>query len=109
MPNETPSAPPPPSPPAPALAGPPPGVPTPPPAAVKYPLDDKTLSELNERFEYHAPKVDQVPRYNAIRAKARELALLIVTSSPKSREQALALTHIDEAMLFANAAIARNE
>lgn len=97
------------APPAPAVAPitPPPGIPVPP--AARYPLDDRRLAELDNRFEYHAPKGDQVARYAAIRAKARELALVIVQNTPFSREQALAMTHVDEAMMFANAAIARGE
>jgi len=98
---------------APTTATPPPGVPLiPTPAAVpapKYPLDERTLGALNERFEYHPPQGDQRARYELIRAKVRELALIIVGNTPVSREQALAMTHLDEAMMFANAAIARNE
>jgi hypothetical protein len=93
----------PPTPPIPA--GPPPGVAKPP----RYPLTEKSLGELDNRFEYHAPKDDQVARYGTIRAKARELALVIAQNTPLSREQALALTHLDTAVMFANAAIARNE
>lgn len=89
----------------PAPVGPPPGVAKLP----RYPLTEKSLGELDSRFEYHAPKDDQAVRYGAIRAKARELALVIAQSTPLSREQALALTHLDEAVMFANAAIARNE
>jgi hypothetical protein len=77
--------------------------------ARKYQITDDALSKINERFEYHAPKADQIPRYARIRAKARELALEIVGQSPLSREQSEALTHLDAAVMFANAAIARNE
>lgn len=65
--------------------------------------------ELKRRFIYHAPKDNQPERYNAIREKAYELALLIATSTPYSREQSTALTHLETAVMFANAAIARNE
>lgn len=65
--------------------------------------------ELKNRFTYHAPKGDQLERYAAIRAKALELATLIVASTRHSREQGTALTHLDSAVMFANAAIARNE
>lgn len=98
---------------APIPSGPPPGVPLiPSPAAApapKYPLTEGGLAALNERFEYHAPKDDQAPRYALIRAKVRELALVIVGNTPLSREQSLALTHLDQAMMWGNAAIARNE
>jgi len=78
------------------------------------PPDEKTVTQrLNERiendFSYHAPQGDQVTRYNKLRYKAKEFALLIAEITPYSREQSLALTHLEEAVMFANAAIARNE
>jgi hypothetical protein len=67
------------------------------------------LARLDNDYVYHAPHGDQVERYQTIRDKAKELATLIVTSSPTSREQSTALTHLETAIMFANAAIARNE
>lgn len=66
-------------------------------------------AELERRFTYHAPKEDQPARYTGIRNRARELAELIVQYTPSSREQSLALTKLEEAVMWANAAIARNE
>lgn len=60
-------------------------------------------------FTYHAPKGDQVERYQQLRDKAKELALLIVELTPVSREQSLALTYLEQASMMGNAAIARNE
>ncbi len=69
-----------------------------------------TPTERIERdFRYHAPKGNQAQRYEAIRDKAREFALLINELSPPSREQSLALTNLEQAVMWANAAIARNE
>lgn len=68
------------------------------------PIDD---AELATRFRYHPPRGDQPAKYEALREKARELAQLIVDTTPDSREQALALTHLESAIMFANAAIAR--
>jgi len=68
-----------------------------------------TPEELKRRFSYHSPKCDQPERYEKLRAKALEFAELIVESTPDSREQALALTHLEEAVMQANAAIARRE
>jgi hypothetical protein len=65
--------------------------------------------ELDQRFTYHAPKADQPARYTALRAKAKELAEDIARLTPNSREQSLALTHLETAIFFANAAIARHE
>lgn len=66
-------------------------------------------SRIDRDFSYHPPKGDQVGRYGEIRDKAREFAHLIAVVTPASREQSLALTNLEQAVMFANAAIARNE
>jgi len=65
--------------------------------------------ELDKRYTYHAPKPGQPARYEAIRDKARELAELIDGMCPDSRELSVSLTSIEDAVMWANAAIARNE
>lgn len=67
------------------------------------------MAELERRFTYHAPKGDQVDRYGSIRDKARELAEHINATVPESREKALAFTNLEQAVMWANAGIARNE
>lgn len=74
-----------------------------------YTPTTQTEKQLRTSFTYHAPKDDQPARYEAIRAKAKEFAELIVTTTPPSREQSLAMTHLEEAVMWANASIARNE
>lgn len=64
---------------------------------------------INNNFKYHAPKDDQPARYEEIRSKAKELALTINECTPASREQSLAFTALEEAVMHANSAIARNE
>lgn len=66
-----------------------------------------TDDEMMVRFTYHAPRGDQAERYQRIRDKARELAQLINELTPESREQSLAFTQIEEAVFWANAAVAR--
>jgi hypothetical protein len=66
-------------------------------------------NDIDNRFTYHPPIGDQQERYVALRAKAKELAEMIYTLTPQSREQAVALTHLETASMWANAAIARNE
>jgi len=66
-----------------------------------------TPEELTNRFTYHAPKPGQNVLYIAIRSKAKELAQLINESCPDSRESALAFTNLEQAVFWANAAIAR--
>lgn len=65
--------------------------------------------EIEKRFSYHAPKDSQPPRYARIRSFAKDFAYLIEQACPKGREQSLAFTALEEAVMWANAAIARNE
>jgi len=66
-----------------------------------------TPEELDTRFTYHPPKGDQPERYTKIGEKVRELADLLAEVCPDSREQSLALTHLEETRMWANASIAR--
>ena len=65
--------------------------------------------DIANTFTYHAPKPDQLPRYEAIRSVARDFAQLIVASTPQSPEQTLALRDLQRCVMMANAAIAINE
>lgn len=69
----------------------------------------KVRQQIDRSFRYHPPKGDQSQRYVAIRDQAHAFATLIAENTPESREQSLALTHLDQVVMFANAAIARNE
>ena len=64
---------------------------------------------INNDFTYHAPTGDKVAAHEAIRDAAREVAHLIVDVTPAGREQSLALTNLEQAVFWANAAIARHE
>lgn len=63
--------------------------------------------ELTTRFTYHPPKEGQPQLYEALRFEAKTLALLINESCPDCRETSLALTNLEQAIFWANAAIAR--
>lgn len=67
---------------------------------------------MNERIEnaytYHAPKDGQPEKYQAIREKAKELAYLIDELVPDGREKSLAQTNLEQAVMWANAGIARS-
>ena len=73
------------------------------------PTKEEMIERINNDFTYHAPKPGQTERYEKLRNKAKEYALLIVELTPYSREQSLALTQLEYASMMANAAIARNE
>ncbi len=64
--------------------------------------------KLENNFTYHAPKPGQPEMYQKLREKGKELAYLIVELTPVSREQSVALTELETAIFWANAAIARN-
>lgn len=68
-----------------------------------------TKAQIDNVFVYHAPKGDQVERYAALREGARQFALQLQDMVPESREKSLALTHLQEVMMWANAGIAINE
>ena len=65
--------------------------------------------KLDKDFVYHAPKGDQPERYSALRDMAKHFAAGIMDMTPISRERSVALTKLEEAVFWANAAIARNE
>ncbi|HLP66361.1 MAG TPA: hypothetical protein VK181_02455, partial [Rhizobium sp.] len=66
------------------------------------------LETIENNYSYHAPKEGQPEKYGAIRAKAKELALLIEETCPKGREKSIAQTKLEESVMWANAAVARN-
>jgi hypothetical protein len=68
-----------------------------------------TKEQVENTFTYHSPKGNQPGRYEAIRGKAKELAMLLIESCPESRERAVALTNLQQAIMWANASIAINE
>ncbi|SDR82413.1 hypothetical protein SAMN05444162_0128 [Paenibacillaceae bacterium GAS479] len=65
--------------------------------------------QIENNFRYHAPKEGQPAKYEELRSNAKELAYLIDGLCPNSREKALAMTNLEQAVMWANAAIARNE
>jgi hypothetical protein len=66
------------------------------------------MDDLENRFTYHPPKGDQPGRYLTIREDGGRLAGVIDSLCPDSREKSLALTKLEEAVMWANAAIARH-
>jgi alkyl hydroperoxide reductase subunit AhpC len=74
-----------------------------------YPLTEERRDDLAKRFTYHPPKATQPERYEFLRDHAHMLAVMICENTPAGREQATAITHLETACFFANAAIARNE
>lgn len=65
-------------------------------------------AEIENNFTYHPPVGEQLNKYEVLRSQAKEFAILLVSLTPTSREQSLALTHLEEVIFWANASIARN-
>lgn len=68
-----------------------------------------TPEEMKTRFTYHSPKEGQPEKYENLRKMARLMASHVEELCPESREKSLAMTKIEEAVFWANAAIARRE
>jgi hypothetical protein len=64
--------------------------------------------QIENNFKYHAPKPGQPEIYKQIRDRAKELAVLIDEQVPNSREKSLAMTQLEQAVMWANAGVARN-
>lgn len=77
----------------------------------RYTPDPETQSRIANNHRYHAPKPgsDQPERYEEVRYLTGDLAHQLTRLCPPSRELSVALTKLEEAMFWANTAIARNE
>lgn len=75
-------------------------------AEQKYTIETE---KIDNTFTYHAPFGTQQLRYENIRNSAKALAFCIAQYCPDSREKSLAMTKLEEAVMWANASIARNE
>lgn len=74
-----------------------------------YHYNPEDLDRIENNFSYHAPKENQPERYEEIRKMAKDFAKLLLQCCPSSRERSLAMTHLEECVMEANASIARNE
>lgn len=65
-------------------------------------------SDIDHRFTYHPSNTpDAITRHETVRGGARAFAELVTQHTPEGREQSLAITAIEEALMWANAGIAR--
>jgi hypothetical protein len=63
------------------------------------------VSPIEESFTHHEPTQDQCAIYGIIRANAKGLAYVIDHNCPGSKEKAIALEKLEEAVMWANKAI----
>jgi predicted alpha/beta superfamily hydrolase len=64
--------------------------------------------DLQKNFTYHEPSGAKVELHQQARGFGKEFATFLDTVMLPSREKSLALTKIEEAVMWANAGIARN-
>jgi hypothetical protein len=67
-------------------------------------------SDIDNRFAYHKPTTEDVGhQHEWIRNATGSLAGHLNARLPECREKSLAITKLEEVMMWANAAIARNQ
>lgn len=68
-----------------------------------------SVEDLDHRFAYHPPAYEGIAeRHESVREHCRALAERLTRLCPGSRELACAITSLEETMMWANAAIARD-
>lgn len=68
------------------------------------------LAQLDHNLTNHPPTSDEVIGHmEHIRSVAKGFGYAIMASVPESREQSLALTKLEEAVMWAIAGVARNQ
>lgn len=62
--------------------------------------------EIERRFTYHAPAPNRVALHEDMREVFKRLAHVLNETLPEGREKSLALTQLQDSMMWTNAAIA---
>jgi len=65
-----------------------------------------TLEQIEDMFTYHSPTPEQVPKYEAIRAAAKQFAQVLVANTPSSPDQTAAIRLLRQCVHTANGSIA---
>jgi len=65
--------------------------------------------DLENRFAFHAATTEEKRNdHTSVRASCHVLAVHLNNLLPEGREKSLAITHLEEVMLWGNASLARN-
>lgn len=65
--------------------------------------------DIEHRFCHHSPTGGKIVKHTEARVIAMNAAHELNDLLPEGREKALAITKLEEALMWANAAIARNQ
>ena len=66
-----------------------------------------SIGELELRFKHYTPNDVQIEHYEGLREIGKDLAYEIEARVPECRERSIAFTKLEEAIMWANAGIAR--
>lgn len=67
-------------------------------------------ADIANRFAFHAATTEEKrDAHTSVRQSCRALADFLNEKLPEGREKALAMTHLEEVMLWGNAALARTK
>jgi hypothetical protein len=64
--------------------------------------------DIDNIFTYHPCGPEKEEKYVALRNEAKTFAKMILDMAPETPERTLALRKVEEAVMWANASIARN-
>lgn len=64
-------------------------------------------TDIDNRFTYHSPDNDAGMKHSTVRNACKDMADLLNSVLPEGREKSLAITKLEEVMMWSNAAIAR--
>lgn len=73
------------------------------------PTQEDQIKQLEWNLTNHKPTDLAIEEIEELRAAAKDFGKGIIKLTPYSREQSLALTNLEQALFWANAAIARNK
>ena len=65
-------------------------------------------ADLDNRFKFHPANDNTGPKHDQVRQWCLDLASTINSLVPDGREKSLAITKLEEVMMWSNAGIARN-
>ena len=70
-----------------------------------HPSNEVTMDNVDDVFTYQNDSA-RIPAYQAIREKAKEMAIVILENTPKCADRATSMRHLRQSVMNANAAIA---
>lgn len=71
-------------------------------------MSAEATNEIERRFSFHKADEAKAQEHDLVRNQVKGIAHYWSGNLPAGRESALAITKLEEAMFWANAAIARN-